>query len=334
MGRSPGAQPHDGPDRWSLVLSDAMDRCPYCESARSLLLGQVFCSRHVGADMRSLKTGTLYIRSRRLEESADHVSRLSIRCMLNGQQWYKVGGTDRAVHPGNFLVIDQGQHYRTAFHGDAEQEMLMVGFRPGFAAEVLRTLTHTTEQLLDNPWQDMTQPSFAEQTYPMDPLVKVLFAQLHTLVKTPCTERTDTDVDGIHDRLMERLLELQLGLRRSMDLLSAQRVATRRELWKRLSTARDHLEAHLHRDLHVADLAQVACLSEHHFKRLFRQAFGSSPYHYIRQQRLERARVLVRAGQLPLGAIASAVGYVDESSFVRLYRTTFGTTPGRDRGTV
>ncbi|MBK6755385.1 MAG: helix-turn-helix transcriptional regulator [Flavobacteriales bacterium] len=113
-----------------------------------------------------------------------------------------------------------------------------------------------------------------------------------------------------------------------MDLLSAQRVATRRELWKRLSTARDHLEAHLHRDLHVADLAQVACLSEHHFKRLFRQAFGSSPYHYIRQQRLERARVLVRAGHLPLGAIASAVGYVDESSFVRLYRSTFGTTPG------
>ncbi|MBK6755387.1 MAG: AraC family ligand binding domain-containing protein [Flavobacteriales bacterium] len=129
-----------------------MDRCPYCESARSLLLGQgVLFPPCWSADMRSLKTGTLYIRSRRLEESADHVSRLSIRCMLNGQQWYKVGGTDRVVNPDNFLVIDQGQHYRTAFHGDAEQEMLMVGFRPGFAAEGLRTLTHTTEQLLDDP---------------------------------------------------------------------------------------------------------------------------------------------------------------------------------------
>ncbi|MBK6755386.1 MAG: hypothetical protein IPG69_17810 [Flavobacteriales bacterium] len=45
----------------------------------------------------------------------------------------------------------------------------------------------------------------------MDPLVKGLFAQLHTLVKTPRTERTDTDVDGIHDRLMERLLNCSWG---------------------------------------------------------------------------------------------------------------------------
>lgn len=65
-------------------------RCPYCESTKSLLVGHVFCSRHAHADMNALRSGTLYIKTKRLEETADHVSRLSIRLMLNGRQWYKV----------------------------------------------------------------------------------------------------------------------------------------------------------------------------------------------------------------------------------------------------
>lgn len=307
-----------------------MSRCPYCESTRSLLMGQVFCSRHAHADMRALRSGTLYIKTRRLEECTDHISRLSIRLMLNGRQWYKVGSADRVVHRDNFLVIEQGQHYRTAFAGEEDLEMIMVGFRPGLAQEVHRSMSTSHEALLDDP-QSGQGISFAEQTYAMDPVVQRLFARLHAMMHAPGDEQRNTDVDAIHDRLMERLIELQAGVRLSTQRLSALRPATRRELWRRLSIARDHVEAHLADDLAVADLARIACLSGHHFKRSFREAFGMTPHRYVQQRRLERARELLRTSSLPAGVVARLVGYADESSFVRLYRSAFDRTPGADR---
>src|SRR6187397_2286313 len=88
--------------------------CPYCNSAQSLLLGNVYCS-HQGKPMEQLETGTLFIKSKRLEETSDHVSRLSIRCILNGEQHYKVNMHDHRITPDTYLVVNQGQHYKTSF---------------------------------------------------------------------------------------------------------------------------------------------------------------------------------------------------------------------------
>lgn len=308
-----------------------MARCPYCESTRSLLVGQVFCSRHADADMRALQSGTLYIRTRRLEECADHVSRLSVRLMLNGRQWYRVGGADRVVHAENFLVLDQGQHYRTAFSGEHEQEMLMVGFKPGLAAEALRTRTATAEQLLDDPWQCGPDPLFGDALHRMNDTVSRLFARLHALVHAPAQAVEPTEAEELHDRLLEHLLDLRAGERAAADRLPALRATTRRELWRRLTIARDHAHAHLHDPLTVAQLARVACLSEHHFKRLFRQAFGRPPHAYLHALRMDRARQLLLGTDLPVHAVTAAVGLVDTSSFVRSYRQYHGRTPGMER---
>lgn len=308
-----------------------MSNCPYCESTRSLLIGQVYCSRHATADMHRLGNGTLYIRSRRLEETADHVSRLSIRLMLNGRQWYKVGNADRTVHPDNFLVIDQGQHYRTEFESDRGAEMLMVGFRPGLAAEVRRNLTVPTEALVDDPNPPVAPIAFFEQTYPMDPEVHSLFAQLHVLVKADPMARQEVDVDPIHDRLMERLVMLQFGLLERSEQLNVMKRSTRIELWRRLNIARDLAASCPDRPLTVPDLAKAACLSEHHFKRLFRAAFGIPPHAFLRQVRMRRAQELLAEGRHMVSEVAAAVGYVDLSAFGRSYRRHFGHNPSEDR---
>jgi hypothetical protein len=108
--------------------------------------------------MESLETGTLMIRSKKLEETDDHVSRLSIRCMLNGNQHYKVGNHDVLVTPKNYLVVNQGQHYKTSFHSDHELEMLLVAFKPEFAEALLQSLVISEDQLLDDPFTHSRQP--------------------------------------------------------------------------------------------------------------------------------------------------------------------------------
>src|SRR6185295_19825089 len=155
-----------------------VNHCPYCHSGRSLLMGHVYCSRNENK-MEELETGTLFIRSKRLEETFDHISRLSIRCMLNGNQYYKVGNRDALVTPKNYLVINQGQHYKTSFSSNENLEMMLVAFKPGFAEGLLHSLVTPQDKLMDDPFSQSHQPvTFFEKTYDADPVISQQFRKL------------------------------------------------------------------------------------------------------------------------------------------------------------
>ena len=94
-----------------------------------------------------------------------------------------------------------------------------------------------------------------------------------------------------------------------------------------LVEARDYLNAHLVRDVSLAELAQIAGLSKFHLLRLFRQRFGLTPHAYQLQQRILRAKQLLRV--LPIADVAALCGFADQSHLHRVFRSLVGTTPGR-----
>lgn len=305
-----------------------MSICPYCNSAKSLLLGHVYCSRQ-STPMQKLETGALLIKSKKLEETADHESRLSIRLMLDGRQYYRVGNHDHLLTPDNYLVVNQGQRYRTSFQGETEQEMILVAFRPGFAEGLLHAFVTPQDRLLDNPFPHNAQPvQFFEKTYDADPVIGQLFSLLRKLMDEDISVRKEADLDGIYTALLVRLLEVHRNLGKEIGRLGSLKSSTRAELYRRLSIARDYLDAHLHRRVGVEEAAAAACLSPHHFKRTFRELFGQTPHRYHVQRRLESAKQLLRQGRLSVGDICRAVGFEDSSSFIRLFRQRFGYTPG------
>lgn len=99
----------------------------------------------------------------------------------------------------------------------------------------------------------------------------------------------------------------------------------------RLRRVLDYIEAHLDRDLTLAELAGVACLSPCHFSRSFKLAVGVGPRRYTVRRRVERAKGPLRQGGDTLAAIAAAVGFADRSHFTAAFRRETGTTPGHYR---
>jgi AraC family transcriptional regulator len=75
------------------------------------------------------------------------------------------------------------------------------------------------------------------------------------------------------------------------------------------------------------DLAAAAGLSRFHFARVFRKHIGMSPAAYVERSRIERAKAMMRLGQLSLADIAYAVGFSDQSHFARRFRVHEGRTP-------
>ena len=81
----------------------------------------------------------------------------------------------------------------------------------------------------------------------------------------------------------------------------------------------------------LADLAKIADLSVFHFARVFKRATGSSPYHYVRERRLDLSRQLLADGQLPICELALACGFSNQSHFTSAFSRAMGMSPGRYR---
>jgi AraC family transcriptional regulator len=80
--------------------------------------------------------------------------------------------------------------------------------------------------------------------------------------------------------------------------------------------------------LTVETLAREIGLSPAHFARAFRESLGRPPHQYLLGLRLERARRLLETTQASLSEIAQRVGFADQAHLTRLFKRTFGITPG------
>ena len=85
------------------------------------------------------------------------------------------------------------------------------------------------------------------------------------------------------------------------------------------------------RPLDVAALARVALMGQSHFSRQFRAAYGESPYNYLMTRRIERAKALLRRGDLSVTEVCLAVGCSSLGSFSSRFTEIVGDTPSAYR---
>lgn len=99
----------------------------------------------------------------------------------------------------------------------------------------------------------------------------------------------------------------------------------------RLRRARDLMDRDYAQPLDVAALAQVALMSPGHFSRSFRAAFGETPYSYLMTRRIERAKALLRRGDLSVTEVCFAVGCTSLGSFSSRFTELVGESPSAYR---
>ncbi|MBD0337332.1 MAG: helix-turn-helix transcriptional regulator [Cyanobacteria bacterium Co-bin13] len=93
----------------------------------------------------------------------------------------------------------------------------------------------------------------------------------------------------------------------------------------------DYIHEHLHQEIKLADLAQYLGMSQVHFSHLFKQSVGTSPYQYLLQQRVERAKQLLKQTDQSIVEIALLCGFNSHSHLSRQFRQCTGMTPSAYR---
>ncbi|MGH3656013.1 MAG: helix-turn-helix transcriptional regulator [Micromonosporaceae bacterium] len=105
-----------------------------------------------------------------------------------------------------------------------------------------------------------------------------------------------------------------------------------REDLVRLRRARDLIDREYAQPLDVPAVARFALMSPGHFSRSFRTAFGETPYSYLMTRRIERAKALLRRGDLSVTEVCFAVGCSSLGTFSTRFTELVGVSPSVYRG--
>lgn len=247
----------------------------------------------------------------------DILGPVSLFLNLQGSSRCTVDNRGVTVPQDYFFISNCFQPYTLEIDSRQPVETFNIHIGDAFSQGIWSALLTPADTILNNGLQQQVPTvAFHNQLYRRDEaftrIVRRLLALEQGAFNKPLFE------DHMADLLLY-LLRQHRHLMRRIEQLPAVKRTTRLELYRRLSYAVDYLHAHTATAIDLDALAGTACLSKYHFLRLFKQAFGLSPYQYLQALRLKKAEHLLRHTRLPINEIAAALHFENSNSFSRLF---------------
>lgn len=153
-----------------------------------------------------------------------------------------------------------------------------------------------------------------------DPVIQQLALALKTEIQTGCMS------GGLYGESLGTALAARLALNYAASKPSLEFKAKGLPQ-SQLERVIDYMKANLTRDLSILDLATLTSMSESHFSRSFKQSVGIAPYQYLMQQRVERAKQLLKQQAISISNIALGCGFSNQTHLTKVFRQMTGMTP-------
>ncbi|MBO6910232.1 MAG: helix-turn-helix transcriptional regulator [Roseivirga sp.] len=280
--------------------------------------GQIYWESDSGA-IEGVDNGFALFSSKNLL-GENQKTRFSIRFGLNGTQEYQIKDRVLQVNQQQFLVMNAGTEYNVKAQNGEDTTMLAFCFNEDFVSDFVSSHSSSDEDLIDrNGIYDLieTSPEFPLHTLLVDEEVKPVIRDIiHAKLYLSADE---VDNYSIFNRILEMVFADCSAQLHNLENQKIVKQSTKVELYKRLSIARDYIQAHYCEEINLNELSRVACLSPYHFHRAFKRTFGITPKKYVTALRIERAKWLLKNRDSNVQSVCNEIGFKDVSSFTRLF---------------
>jgi AraC-like DNA-binding protein len=260
--------------------------------------------------------------------TTDAFRNFSLKYVVDRCIYYKAGNKEHTVNAGHFLMACKQPHVKAYFDSGNMVKSICIDIRPETIAEALTVLSSEKDHDLDKYLAGyFSSPHFFETVSPLTTAIPFT-AKLNALVKAiECGEGSlHVNKEWFLD-LAEKIIYHEYGNYLSLNGIRSVKLETRKELLRRLLLAKQFIDETFVNIKDVNEVAVFCNLSEFHFFRSFRQAFGTTPYQYILNKRLDLARDMIHSGQLSLTQVALHCNFPDIFTFSKAFKRRFGKAP-------
>jgi AraC-like DNA-binding protein len=216
-------------------------------------------------------------------------------CEIEGEQTY-------SVKAGEVLIVPGGLRHRMHFDN------------PGFlnCVHIKYTMLNSIDIL-----------SFFEVPRILKDNETCNICDLVDAVSESAAKGTDSLKDTIHSKYLTlSLLDKILGKSVEKEDLT-QLILSINTLYPVLDFIRNNLDKNITR----RGLSEILSLSETRFHYVFKGIMNVAPMKYVKNERLNKAHILIATTNMTINEISISVGYADYSNFTRQFREYFGCSP-------
>jgi AraC family transcriptional regulator len=250
---------------------------------------------------------------------------------IRGNSLCSVDRQTTRIDEDNYFVSNRSQLYTLQVEENSgNTETFNIHFGEFFSESVLNSLITPADRILEaGTDKQLSSLLFFNQLHRRD-------ATFNALIRSILTTHQETGYNKLRfEEQMTSLLSYHLQqhhhIAQIIHQLPPVRKATRIEVYRRLARAMDVLRSGFCGEISLDQLAMEACLSKYHFLRLFRKAYGFSPYQYMQYLRIEKARTLLTDSIISIADIADLLGFDNSQSFSRLFFQKVGLYPTQYR---
>jgi len=250
----------------------------------------------------------------------EEIQSLSLCIVAQGRKAVTVGGETYLYDPFRYLVLSSHLHFQA--------EILEASFGRPFLSLVLQIdpalVRQVSSDMLERRTTAFRSPDAEARPAP-SACVSALDQELLGVVLRFLRAVKDTaDRRVLAPLYLQELVYRVLQREQYARLLA---LAAAESVSNPVSAVLEYMRAHLSEPLTVADLADLVNLSPSAFAHLFRDITSRSPYQFLKEMRLDRARELLVDGNLTVARVSKEVGYASVSHFISEFRGRFGVTP-------
>lgn len=258
------------------------------------------------------------------------VTPLSIKCLVKSAETYELPGRSVTVDQDSFFIINEGTEYSSSINSSSDVETASVFISSALLQEVAASMSMEDNLLLAEPEiKTQSAPHFTERLYPRDNEIVPILKAIHS--EANLNDAGESLIQEQMYLLTERLLVLNQTVQKEIDLLDFARCSTREEIYKRLHICRDYMISNIAQPQDLTAVAAAAGFAPHHFLRLFRKVFGTTPHQYLTGLRLQKANRFVHEGTKSVSEICFDLGFDSVPSFSNLYKKHFKVSPSNHR---
>lgn len=235
-------------------------------------------------------------------------------CSVNRQHYQ--------IETDTFLFTQPGDIYDLTVDNPQQTEICNIHINREFFNNAAYSFTTSSARLLDEPESpDHLLPLFTGLN-PADTKITGLIN--HLVLLSP------GDTAAFELLLIDVITNLALAsdqVKKAISNMPCMQAHVRKDIYKRLSTARDHIHSNYQIALNLDEICIEAGMSKFHFLRMFKSLYGLTPYQYLLDIKMKKAAGLLEASNMHVNEIANLLGFEYPNSFIKAFKKMYGRAP-------